>query len=107
MLFVLAVLLAVFWLPEAIGWAVVGLAAIAEIGESYFWYRWSRRRRARTGSEALIGRRATVIGACRPRGQVKLDGEIWQAVCPEGADPGDRVTVESLEGLTLTVRRVH
>lgn len=53
----------------------------------------------------MIGRRATVITPCRPRGQVKLDGEIWEALCPEGADPGEAVTVESLERLTLTVSR--
>jgi membrane protein implicated in regulation of membrane protease activity len=104
-LFVIAVLLAVFWLPDEIGWVVVGVAARLELGESYFWYRWSQRRRAHTGGEAMIGRKATAIGACRPRGQVKLDGEIWQAICPEGADPGETVTIESLDGLTLTVRR--
>lgn len=105
MLFVIAVLLAVLWLPEPLGWVVVGIAALLEIGESYFWYRWSQRRRPRTGGETMIGRRATVITPCRPRGQVKLDGEIWEALCPEGADPGESVTVESLERLTLTVSR--
>lgn len=105
MLFVVAVLLAVFWLPETLGWVVVGIAAVLEIGESFFWYRWSRRRQAHTGGEAMIGRKATAMTPCRPRGQVKLDGEIWQAICPEGADPGETVTVESLEGLTLTVSR--
>jgi membrane protein implicated in regulation of membrane protease activity len=31
-------------------------------------------------------------------------GEVWRAVCPAGADAGDEVVVESVEGdLTLFV----
>jgi membrane-bound serine protease (ClpP class) len=106
-LFVIAVLLAVFWLPETVGWVVVGVAAVVEIGESFFWYRWSQRRRAHTGGEAMIGRRAVAISDCRPRGQVRVAGEIWQACCSDGVDAGETVVVDALDGLTLVVSRAE
>lgn len=105
MLFAVALLLAIFWLPGPIGWTIVGLAFLAELGEAWFWYRWSQRRRTHVGAETLVGRHATVVVACRPGGQVKLDGEHWQAVCADGAEVGDRVEIEAVDGLTLQVRR--
>jgi membrane protein implicated in regulation of membrane protease activity len=36
---------------------------------------------------------------------VHLSGELWQARCDEGADVGETVRVESLDGLTLIVAR--
>jgi membrane protein implicated in regulation of membrane protease activity len=41
----------------------------------------------------------------RPNGQVRLNGELWEAVSDEGADPGDIVRVDAVEGLTLVVSR--
>ena len=41
--------------------------------------------------------------ACRPYGQVRLDGELWRALCADGADPDDHVVIEAVEGLTLVV----
>jgi membrane protein implicated in regulation of membrane protease activity len=45
-----------------------------------------------------------VITACRPLGQVRVDGEIWAARCESGADIGTAVRVEDRDGLTLVVR---
>jgi membrane protein implicated in regulation of membrane protease activity len=53
----------------------------------------------------LIGRRAVVSAGCRPSGQVRLAGELWQARCDPGADVGDEVIVTALNGLTLVVER--
>lgn len=106
MLFVLAVLAAVLWVEGTLGWVLVGVAAVVEIGESFAWYWWSRRRRARVGAETLLGREAVVVLPCRPEGQVRIDGELWQARCEEGADTYERVVVERLDGLTLRVRPV-
>jgi membrane-bound serine protease (ClpP class) len=58
------------------------------------------------GAQTLIGREATVISPCRPEGQVRLDGEIWQARCAAGADPGDTVRVTARDGLLLVVDRL-
>lgn len=81
-------------------------AAIVEVVEVgvFVWY--SKRRRAETGAEALPGRRGTVVEACRPIGQIRVDGELWRARCEQGADPGERVVVEALgPELTLIVTR--
>jgi membrane protein implicated in regulation of membrane protease activity len=53
----------------------------------------------------MIGKTAEVLTPCRPKGQVRVDGELWEAYCAEGADAGEAVTIERLDGLTLVVRR--
>jgi membrane-bound serine protease (ClpP class) len=107
MLLVLALVAALLWLPSPLGWSLVGLAAAYEILQTVLGLRWSRRRQARVGVEDLVGREAVVAVACRPRGQVRVFGELWQAVCAQGADVGDRVVVEEVDGLTLTVAPRH
>jgi membrane protein implicated in regulation of membrane protease activity len=88
-------------------WNLVGgvAALVAFVGELGFWNRKLRGDRSAVGIETVVGRSATVISPCRPDGQVRLDGEIWEARCGEGADPGDAVVVTRSEGLTLVVAR--
>lgn len=74
-------------------------------GEVAFWNRRMRGRKQAVGAETLIDAEGTVVTACRPLGQVRVGGEIWEARCPEGADPGDSISVVGIEGLTLTVRK--
>jgi membrane-bound serine protease (ClpP class) len=80
---------------------------VLEVVEIVFLRRWSkridRRTKPTTGAEAMIGRPAEVVEPCRPKGTVELDGELWQARCDAGADIGDTVRIESVEGLTLVV----
>jgi membrane-bound ClpP family serine protease len=69
----------------------------------------SRRLAVRCGPRALVGRMATVRRVPAPVGQVQLDGALWRArlwELEEGAPvaEGSAVVVESLDGLTLTVR---
>jgi membrane protein implicated in regulation of membrane protease activity len=99
-------LLALFVLPGPWGLLAVGAGIVVEIGESWLWLRWSRRRKSAVGLEAMVGSSATVITPCRPRGQVRVQGELWQADCPEGADPGQEVLVRDVHGLTLVVEVV-
>lgn len=104
MLFVLAVVAALLWIDAPWGWVLVGVAAVVEIGQMMFWFWWGgKRKRAKVGVEAFIGREAVVVLPCRPEGQVRLDGELWQARCEAGADPGQTVTVRAIDGLTLDV----
>ena len=106
LLLVLAILAAVFWLPAPWGYVAVVLAAVYEVAETVFLVRYSRRRRATTGAEALAGAVGTVVEPCRPLGQIRVLGELWRARCEEGADRGETVVVEALEpDLTLVVRR--
>lgn len=104
MIFAAALVAKLLWIESAWGWVLVGFAAVVDVGETFTFMWWSGRRRARVGAEALVGREAVVVTPCHPEGQVRLQGEIWKARCEAGADAGDRVTVEAVEGLTLLVR---
>lgn len=103
MLFVGAVVLALFVVPRPWGLVLVAVAAVVEVGESFFWLHLSRRRRIQVGAETLIGATAQVVSECRPLGQVRLHGELWRARCEAGASAGDTVRVVDREGLTLLV----
>lgn len=61
----------------------------------------------RTGSEELLGAPAEVRTSLDPEGQVWIEGALWRArLAGDGGPlrPGDRVMVEAVDGLTLTVR---
>lgn len=104
MLFIAAVVLLLV-LPHP--WDLVGFTAclVAGLGELYLWNRTVRGRRAAVGSATLIGSEAEVLNACRPDGQVRLNGEIWAARCAAGADAGETVRVVGRKRLTLLVER--
>jgi membrane protein implicated in regulation of membrane protease activity len=105
-LLLLTIVAALFWLPTGWGIAAVAAGLVVEVGEAGFWVWVSKRRRPAIGAETLPGARGIVVSDCRPRGQVRVQGELWEAVCPEGADAGEEIVVERLEGdLTLLVRR--
>jgi membrane protein implicated in regulation of membrane protease activity len=103
LLFAAAVLLALFVVPKPWGLVLVVVAAVVEVGESFFWVRLSRRRRIQVGAETLIGARAEVVSDCRPLGQVRVQGELWRAQCRRGAAAGETVRIIDREGLTLLV----
>lgn len=76
---------------------------LIEVGELVFWSRFLARYRIRSGPETLLGQRGEVVVECRPRGQVKLGGDIWKAECEGGAGVGETVEVVSVDGLLLRV----
>ena len=65
----------------------------------------SRRVRAATGKESMIGGRAQVIDDFTGDGRVRAFGEVWQA---QGGDEvftkGDRVRIVAVEGVWVTVQ---
>jgi membrane-bound serine protease (ClpP class) len=72
------------------------------------------RRGIQSGPEALVGHVGVLRAAPDPVGQVFVDGALWQArkSCLHDEDgtplrPGEQVVVESMKGLTLTVRRAE
>jgi membrane-bound serine protease (ClpP class) len=73
------------------------------LGEVFIWFMTVRKRRVKVGAHTLIGQQAVAIGDCRPRGQVRLRGEIWEARCAAGAAAGDTVVIRDRDGLTLIV----
>jgi membrane-bound serine protease (ClpP class) len=67
----------------------------------------SRRAPAVTGMEGMlneVGETLTPIGPGQP-GSVRVHGEVWRAVSLGHIAQGDRVRVDHVEGLTLTVRK--
>ena len=81
---------------------VIGGASI-EVLEVIWGRRLAKRWRPQTGAEAMIGQLAEVVTACRPTGQVRINGELWEATCVAGADVGEETVVQAIEGLTLIV----
>jgi membrane-bound serine protease (ClpP class) len=106
-LLVVAILAAIFLLPTTWGIAVVIGAAAFELAEIAVFVWYSKRRRSTTGAEALVGAIGTAVTACDPECQVRVEGELWNALCEDGARRGDRVVVERVEGLTLIVAPLH
>jgi membrane-bound serine protease (ClpP class) len=67
----------------------------------------ARREPVRTGHEEMVGAIAEVRVPLAPEGQVFTNGALWRARAVDGAGrlhAGDRVRVESVDGLTLLVR---
>ncbi len=66
---------------------------------------------ARTGMDALLGRRGTVTQEIKPghMGRVRIDGDSWQAVAP-GTDTviprGTEAVVTSYNSIIITVQPV-
>lgn len=63
---------------------------------------------SRTNIDRLIGSNATVIRQISPEkaGMVRMDDETWRATADEIIYESDVVTVESVEGVTLRVRKL-
>jgi membrane-bound serine protease (ClpP class) len=99
-----AIVLAIFVLPQPWGLVAVAGGATIDVLQTVVFLRWSQRGRASVGAETLVGRRALAVTALDPRGQVRLDGELWSAESDEPVDSGGEVVVSAVEGLTLRVR---
>jgi membrane protein implicated in regulation of membrane protease activity len=101
MLLLGAILLAIFVLPSPWGIVAVFAGGLIDIAESLVLLKWSRRRRAVTGVEALIGKTAVVSSPT----QVRVAGELWEARPDDALVVGEEVEVTGVDGLTLQVSR--
>ena len=63
----------------------------------------ARKRAVVTGPEQLLDSDAEVIDWRGKRGHVRVHGEIWNARAASELQPGRRVGVSSIDGLTLVV----
>lgn len=86
--------------PAILG-VVVGLTTAVLI-LSWFGAR-TRRVPVTTGVEALVGATGVVRSALAPAGMVLVEGELWEAVADTPLEPGARVRVVAVDGLTLKV----
>jgi len=67
----------------------------------------ARRRKARTGADALVGCHATAMEALAPEGHVLVEGEIWQAVADAPVAAGTALRVVGHDQLLLRVEAPH
>jgi len=102
-LLVVAILLALFVLPQPWGLVAVAIGAILELVETGIFIWWSKRMRSRVGVDSMVGKRGVAVGELGPEGQVRVSGEIWKARCLGGCDAGTPIVVRAIEGLTLEV----
>lgn len=97
-----------------ITWQTVAMAALSVIGYVVLlplfrrWHARTEAREARTGMDALLGRRATVTHAIHPGrlGRARIDGDNWQVKAPSADKTiaaGSEVTVTSYDSIILTV----
>jgi membrane-bound serine protease (ClpP class) len=100
-----AIVLALVFLPWPWGLFVILGGLALETVELTWGLRLARRWKPKTGAEAMIGAEAEVVARCHPIGRVRVQGELWEARCDEGADVGDTVRIERIEGLTLVVAK--
>ena len=63
----------------------------------------ARRSKAVTGISGLIGQVAVAQTALAPAGKVFVHGEIWDAVSSANVPAGEKVRVQRVDGLELTV----
>ena len=84
--------------PLILGFSI-GLGALWAFAVGKAWR--IRRKPVEVDPERIAG----AVGEVRSGGLVFVNGELWQARTPDGEQlhPGDRVRVESLDGLVLTV----
>jgi membrane protein implicated in regulation of membrane protease activity len=84
-------------------WSAVVIVILVgvEVFELRIW-RWALRQQPRAGTEGIVGERGILVAHDR----VRIRGTSYPARVLQG-DPGDEVTVEAAEGMTLVVRRAH
>ena len=88
--------------PFVVGLAVVSAVSIAAFGA--FAVK-SRRRPVVSGREDMIGAAGTVEIMQGDEGWAQVHGERWRIVSSAPLQPGDRIRVAGIDGLTLTVTR--
>lgn len=100
------------------GWqvaAMVAMCAVAYVVLLPLFKRWHARRdneQARTGMDALLGRRATVTHEIRPGelGRARIDGDNWQVKAPGATETihiGKEVVVTAYDSIILTVSEIR
>jgi membrane protein implicated in regulation of membrane protease activity len=55
------------------------------------------------GKSAMIGDQAVVVDVMRDELEVHYQGENWHAVATQPVNPGQKVIIEDVDGLTLLV----
>ncbi len=97
----------IFGVP--VGWDVLFGVAFVEIFmlvSVISIHVWLRRMRATTGTEAMIGQKATITEWDGNKGQIRFEGEMWKAKSNHDLDlqKGDEVIVDAVNRLDVTIK---
>ncbi len=91
-------------ISRAVLYPTVAVTTLISIGTVYLATR-SARLRTTTGSEGLIGATGVVTAELNPGGRVFVHGETWNAESDTVISGGEKVVVESIDGLKIKVRK--
>ncbi len=91
-------------ISRAVLYPTVAVTTLTAIGTVYLATR-SARLRTTTGSEGLIGATGVVTAELNPGGRVLVHGETWNAESDTVIPGGEKVVVESVDGLKIKVRK--
>jgi membrane protein implicated in regulation of membrane protease activity len=65
------------------------------------------RKKPLSGLTDLIGFKGTAVTSISPKGMVRVNGELWQAISMEGnIQEGENIIIEKQDRLKLIVRKV-
>jgi membrane-bound serine protease (ClpP class) len=67
----------------------------------------ARRRPVATGREQMVGDTAEAVDAFTSQGQVRIYGELWNAVSSKPVAAGQRLRIDRVHGLTLHVSPIE
>ena len=68
---------------------------------------WTLYNQPVTGKSGMIGETAITLETLNPDGQIKIDGEIWNAISKNNKkiNKNEQVEIVSIKGLTLFVQK--
>ena len=89
-------------------WAAAGIIALWVVKDAVMFpfVRIAYQPGSRGGAASLVGARGTAQDTLSPSGYVRISAELWRAELARGAppvEPGDRIRVLGVRGLTLVV----
>ncbi|ACC97919.1 Membrane protein implicated in regulation of membrane protease activity [Elusimicrobium minutum Pei191] len=96
------------FLIQAVFFAVIAIILFLTVRPIALKY-LHKNQSVKTNVDALIGKQAHVteeINAEKKTGRVKIDGDVWQAVSDSVIALDADVTVEKIEGIILTVKKI-
>jgi membrane-bound serine protease (ClpP class) len=109
MLTLIALVIAILFLPSPWNVILVAVTAVVdaiELGVLVWWSRYRRRLGPATvGIETIVGRSGVALQRLDPVGQVSVDGEIWKARAAEPIERDVAVTVVAVDRLVLSVEQ--
>ena len=92
--------------PQAqLALAIVTLIVAAVISWMIYKAAQAKLSKIKTGKEALIGSVGVAVTDLKPKGEIRVLGEFWQATAKEGEiKTGEKVEVAGMEGMLLIVK---